>query len=137
KLAEPGLAGLAAHHLPLIGVEAAAEGHDLDRHQAAPSTARSWRPVAGSRRPENSHSAGPESTTWSSSRHSTRRMPPGAVIVTSRPDRPVRAAATAAAQAALPQALVRPAPRSHVRIVMASRAVTCTMEMLARSGKIG
>ena len=61
--------------------------------------------------------------------------PPGTVTVTVRPVRPVRAALTAAAQAAEPQALVRPAPRSQVRIVIASREVTWAIEMLARSGK--
>ena len=38
---------------------------------------------------------------------------------------------------AVPQARVRPTPRSQVLTVMASRAVTWASEMLARSGKIG
>ena len=45
----------------------------------------------------------------------------GQLTVTLRPVRLSRAAATAAAQAAEPQALVRPAPRSQVRITMRSR----------------
>ena len=44
--------------------------------------------------------------------------PPGSVTLTLRPVRLSRAAATAAAQAAEPQALVRPAPRSQVRMMM-------------------
>ena len=57
--------------------------------------------------------------TWSSSRHSTCSVPPPGVIrLTLRPVRLVRAAATTEAQAAEPQALVRPAPRSQVRMIM-------------------
>ena len=47
------------------------------------------------------------------------------------------AAATAAAHAAEPQALVSPAPRSQVRTTMWSSDFTAQSEMLARSGKIG
>ena len=76
--------------------------------------------------------------TWASARHSMTSLPPlGAVTVTVRSVRPVRAAETAAAQAAEPQASVSPAPRSQVRMVMASRAVTSAIVMFARSGKIG
>src|SRR5690606_13893625 len=106
-------------------------------HAAAP-VSRSHAPVAGSSLPENSHSAGPVMTTWSSARHSIVSLPPlGAVTSTVRSVRPVRAPETAAAQAAEPQASVSPAPRSHVRIVIDLRDVTCAMVMLARSGKIG
>ena len=47
---------------------------------------------------------------------------------------PSRCAATNAAQAPVPQALVRPAPRSHTRIVIRSRArfpvvVSLSMQM--------
>ena len=57
--------------------------------------------------------------TWSSrSRHSIASSPPGSVTLTMRLARLSLAAATAVAQAAEPQALVRPAPRSQVRIVM-------------------
>ena len=63
--------------------------------------------------------------------------PPGSVTFTLRLVRLSRAAATAAAQAAEPQALVRPAPRSQVRMMMASRDTICASVMLARSGKIG
>ena len=48
-----------------------------------------------------------------------------------------RAAATAVAQAAEPQARVSPAPRSQVRITMWSRDTICASVMLARSGNIG
>src|SRR5690606_1043309 len=134
---------LAPHHLRLVGIEPAAEGDDVDAvpyasAHAAPSMSRSHAPVSGSSRPENSHSAGPVMMTWSSARQSMTSLPPlGAVTVTVRPVRPVRAEETAAAQAAEPQASVSPAPRSQVRMVMASRAVTCAIVMLARSGKIG
>ena len=43
----------------------------------------------------------------------------------------------AVAQAAEPQARVRPAPRSQVRIVMWSRSTIWASVILARSGKIG
>ena len=44
---------------------------------------------------------------------------------------------TAVAQAAVPQARVRPAPRSQVLSMMWSGATTWAIEILARSGKIG
>ena len=57
--------------------------------------------------------------TWSSpSRHSIVSSPPGRAICTMRLARFSRAAATAVAHAAEPQAFVSPAPRSQVRIVM-------------------
>ena len=43
----------------------------------------------------------------------------------------------AVAQAAEPQALVSPAPRSQVRIVMWPRSTICASVILARSGKTG
>jgi hypothetical protein len=43
----------------------------------------------------------------------------------------------AVAQAPVPQASVSPAPRSHTRRVMASRAVTVATLTLMRSGKSG
>ncbi len=46
-------------------------------------------------------------------------------------------AATAVAQAAEPQALVNPAPRSQVRIATCSRERTWAIVMLARCGNIG
>ena len=95
-----------------VGVEPAAEGDDVDAH-AAPALANS----AGSNVPSNSNSTGPVISTWLSlSRHSIASSPPGSVTRTLRPVRFSRAAATAAAQAAEPQALVSPAPRSQVRI---------------------
>ena len=66
---------------------------------------------------------GPVISTWSSlSRHSMARSPPGSETVTFRPVRESRAAATAAAHAAEPQASVSPAPRSQVRITTRCRA---------------
>src|SRR5205807_6656425 len=61
----------------------------------------------------------------------------GSVTVTLRLLLRRRTAATAAAQAAEPQALVSPAPRSQVRTMMCWRDATWQSEMLARSGKIG
>ena len=68
SVAEAGGLGLAPHHLGFVGVEAAAECDDIyslgePRHQAALSVSRAQTPVAGSKLPENSHSAGPVSTT--------------------------------------------------------------------------
>ena len=58
------------------------------------------------------------------------------VTVTVRPVRLVRATDGDGARAE-PQARVSPAPRSQVRMVIASGEVTWAIEMLARSGKIG
>src|SRR5476649_1508250 len=59
------------------------------------------------------------------------RSPPGSVTFTLRSLRLSRAAATAAAQAAEPQARVRPEPRSQVRMTMASRETICANITLA------
>jgi hypothetical protein len=59
EFAEPGLGRRLAHHFRFIGVEPAAEGNDVDCHQAASASSRLHSPVAGSNVPENSHSAGP------------------------------------------------------------------------------
>jgi hypothetical protein len=110
---EPRAFRLAADHLGLEGVETAAEGDDLDAHHATGANS------AGSKVPSYSKVAVPVISTWSSrSRHSIPSLPPGSVISTVLLARFSRAAATAVAQAAEPQALVRPAPRSQVRIVM-------------------
>ena len=85
------------------------------RHHAAPLHGRpSQASVSGSRSPSNSVSTGPVIQTWPSSRHSMTSWPPGSVTVTLRPVSFLRAAATAAAQAAVPQARVMPTPRSQV-----------------------
>src|SRR6185312_7797697 len=106
---------LAGDHLGFEGVETAAEGEDVDAHGAQATLANS----AGSKRPSYSKSAVPVISTWSScSRQSMESLPPGSVISTVRLARFSRAAATAVAQAAEPQARVKPAPRSQVRMVM-------------------
>src|SRR4051812_11266761 len=129
---DAGRRGVAADHLGLVGVQSAAEGDDLGAHQATAANS------AGSKRPSNSKATGRVISTWSSfSRHSISKSPPGSVTVTLRSVLRRRAAATAAAQAAEPQALVRPAPRSQVRTMMCSRVLTLATEMLARSGNIG
>src|SRR5215213_3239178 len=128
---EAGADGGVADHLGFVGVEAAAECDDLDAHATAANS-------AGSKTPSNSNATGPVISTWSSfSRHSIARSPPGSVTVTLRPVLRSRAAATAAAHAAEPQAFVSPAPRTQVRTMMCSRDCTAQSEILARSGNIG
>ncbi len=103
----PALLGLARDHLGFERVEAAAEGDDLDAHATDANS-------EGSNLPSYSNDAVPVISTWSSrSRHSIASLPPGSVISTLRLARFSRAAATAVAQAAEPQALVSPrrAPR--------------------------
>src|ERR1700755_3320760 len=111
-LREPRALGLSCDHLGFERVEAAAEGDDLDAHATEENK-------DGSNLPSYSNDAVPVISTWSSrSRHSIASLPPGSAISTLRLVRFSRAAATAAAPAAEPQALVSPAPRSHVRMVM-------------------
>src|SRR5581483_3223306 len=118
-------------HLGFERVEAAAEGDDLDAHATDAKN-------EGSNFPSYSNDAVPVISTWSSrSRHSMASLPPGNAISTLRLARFSLAAATALAQAAEPQALVSPAPRSQVRMVMWSRSTIWASVMLARSGKIG
>src|ERR1700682_5465494 len=106
-IVEPRALGFAADHFRLGCVEPAAEGDDLDAHDAASAAANK----AASKWPLCSNSIGPVIRTWSSaSRQSMARSPPGSVTVTLRPARPMRAAATAAAQAAEPEPLGRPGP---------------------------
>src|SRR5690606_15821640 len=132
---EPRLFRLGLHHRAFIGVEAAPERARLDGHQAA--SLRAQAPVAGSSRPRHSNWAGPVRVTWSSGCQATTRSPPGTVMVAWRAVRRVRAPLTSAAQAAEPQASVRPAPRSQVLRVTWSGCSTRAMEMLQRSGNSG
>src|SRR6202011_3020620 len=123
--------GLARDPLGFERMEATAEGDDLDAHATDENR-------DGSNFPSYSNDAVPVISTWSSrSRHSIASLPPGSVISTLRLARFSRAAATAVAQAAEPQARVKPAPRSQVRMVMWSRSTMWASVMLARSGKIG
>ena len=118
---EPGLGGRAPHDLGFQRVQPAAEGEDVDAlisagaclavGAALPSAPAS----RGSSVPSNSVSTGPVIQTWPSSRHSTVERAAGqrhghACWSVSF----LRIAATAAAQAAVPQALVMPTPRSQV-----------------------
>ena len=149
-IVEPGRGGVPAHHLGLEGVEPAAERDDADALDAlsrmppsrpdagaAVAMAGDWlrwsdlrarslrprvKPSPASSTPSCSSSTGPVIKMWSSARHSMSSGPPGSVTVTCAPVSPLRAAHTVAAQAALPQALVRPAPRSQVRSVIALAA---------------
>src|SRR6185312_893451 len=102
------------------GVQAAAESDNFNAHRAHRSIS-----IEGSSLPSNSISTGPVIRIWSSpSRQSIMRSPPGSVTRSLRPVRLVRAAATAAAQAAEPQARVSPAPRSHVFTIRWSGVAT-------------
>src|SRR5260221_7113657 len=85
--------------------------------------------------PVNSTATGPVISTWSSSlRHSIFKSPPSNSTVAARSVKPRRWQATKAAQAPVPQALVRPAPRSHTRRRMRSLALTWAKPTLTRSG---
>src|SRR5690606_18839227 len=95
-------ARMTAHHLGLIGVQAAAEGDDLGRHtllRPQPSSEESRTPV-------KLVAKAPVISTRPSSRHSTSSIPPSRTTSARRPIRPRRAAATIAAQAPVPQARV-------------------------------
>src|SRR5215210_2128004 len=136
--AEPGVLGVAGDHLGFEGVEPATKGDDFHAHVTPHSRYATEANSDGSKRPSYSKLAVPVINTWSSrSRHSMVSSPPGRAICTVRLARFRRAAATAVAHAAEPQAFVNPAPRSQVRIVMWSRSTMCANVMLARSGKIG
>src|SRR5580704_9261059 len=132
--------GGAPHRLGLDKIEPAAEGQDLDVLWFAPPqdhAAISLKRL-GSSRVSNSNATGPVIVTWPSlSRHSISRSPPGRLTMALWPVRPFRAAATRAAQAADPQARVRPVPRSQTFSAMCAREVTWASEILARSGNIG
>src|SRR6266849_1601091 len=91
----------------------------------------------GSSVPWKLTATGPVISTWPSARHSISSVPPSSTISALRPVRPRRAAATSAAQAPLPQAMVMPAPRSQTRKRRRCGDSTWTMPILARSGKIG
>src|SRR5690606_3229540 len=69
--------------------------------------------------------------------HSMDRRPPGRSICTGESIQPWRIAATAAAQAPVPQAWVSPAPRSHTRSLACWRLRTCRKPALTRCGKRG
>src|SRR6266849_3272037 len=136
-IGEPSALSLPRNHFGFERVEAAAEGDDVNAHLR-----RRWQMTlannAGSNRPSYSNVAVPVIKTWSSrSRHSMERSPPGSEMLTMRLARFSRAAATAVAQAAEPQAFVSPAPRSKVRIAIWSRSTICASVIFARSGKIG
>ncbi len=81
---------------------------------------------------------GPVMITWlSSARHSISSSPPSSSSTAERSVRSRRAAATRAAQAPVPQACVRPAPRSHTRSRMRSRLFTWAKPTLTCSGNSG
>ena len=68
--------------------------------------------------PSNTSVAGPVIYTQLSTSHQfSSKSPPGRCAVHNRPCLPVSTEATAQAHAPVPQAIVMPLPRSHVRIV--------------------
>src|SRR5690606_19340662 len=69
--------------------------------------------------------------------HSMDRRPPGNSSCTGDSSQPWRIAATAAAQAPVPQAWVSPAPRSQTRRRAWWRSMICTKPTLTRCGKRG
>ena len=76
--------------------------------------------------------------TWFvASSHFMVSVPPSITISTVRPVRPVRWAATAVAQAPVPQACVMPDPLSHTRIRILFSPVICANSTFVRSGKSG
>src|SRR5687768_13620492 len=89
------------HRLALGGIEAAAEGDDFDAHKSI-SPVKTWAAV-------------PLMRTLSPGAHSMTRVPPGRFTATGEVIFPYLMAATAVAQAPVPQAWVSPAPRSHTR----------------------
>ena len=72
-----------------------------------------------------------------SSPHAIWSGPPSSSIVAPRPASPRRCAATSAAQAPVPQAMVRPAPRSHTLRRIRSSPRSSATPILARSGNSG
>src|SRR5690606_9333261 len=69
--------------------------------------------------------------------HSMDSLPPGSSSCSGESIQPWRMAATAAAQAPVPQAWVSPAPRSHTRRRACLRSMTCRKPTLTRLGKRG
>ena len=136
RVGQPGLLGLGLHHFGFVGVEAAAEGERLDAHQAASQLAR---PGAG-RRIELAGElvlgrAGHQDMVVGAPFDDADRRP-AASTVALRPrcawcGRPL----TSAAQAAVPQARVSPAPRSQVRTMMWSGDTTCAMRDVGALGE--
>src|SRR6202453_3210716 len=113
-------------------IVSAAVGPGVGAHGAAASN------KASSRMNAPSYSTAPVISTWSSEpRHSMMRSPPGRRTAPLRSMSSSRAAATKVAQAADPQARVRPTPRSHTRALTSSRARTSANVTLAFSGNIG
>ena len=118
-------------------VEPAAEGddarrpHPRRRRRRTASPAPRQRPVVLRARPGRSSARGRRV-----SRHSIARSPPGSVTVDlAVRSGPCATAATAAAQAAEPQARVRPAPRSHTRSDDAIGRVTLGERDIGALGK--
>ena len=131
QIVEPGGLRVVAHDRRLEGIQPAAKGDDLGSAHAASAS------ISGSRRPLKLCIAPPVIKTWSASFQAIRSDPPSSTTFAARSARPRRAAATRAAQAPLPQAVVRPAPRSQTRTRRVRGSRTSTTPMFARSGNIG
>ena len=113
RVVEPGRRGMAAHHLDLEGVQPAAEGDDLEH---AEFYGQDDPPVKLDR------GTGPVMThVIVGAPFDLERAAVSDDLRLARPVSPRRAAATRAAQAPVPQARVRPTPRSHTRSADPSR----------------
>ena len=113
QIVQTGRLRMPAHHLGFEGVEAAAEGDDVDRaHGPAGS---GWPMVSGSNVPVKLSDQEPVMATDPCPDQASSSSPPSKIRVARSDARPRRTAAAMAAQAPLPQASVRPAPRSKTR----------------------
>ena len=85
--------------------------------------------------PSKTFTAGPVIDIWPvASSHSMVSVPPSITTLTVRPVRPVRCAATAVAQAPVPQACVMPDPLSQTRIRIVFSPVIWANSTFVRSG---
>ncbi|MNT17206.1 hypothetical protein D3C72_1523440 [compost metagenome] len=94
--------------------------------------------LVGHRRtcPSNTRTAGPVIITGCPGpAHSMQSRPPGRSSCTGESIQPWRIAATAAAQAPVPQARVSPAPRSQTRSLASLRSMSCRKPTFTRCGK--
>src|SRR5690606_13420709 len=108
-------------------VQPATQRNDFGAHAKSPQ----------SKVPRKLSVAGPVMVMCPSSPQAISNAPPGKATVTSLCTRPRRIAATAVAQAPVPQARVSPAPRSHTRRRMFASFSTVATLTLTRPGKIG
>src|SRR5579859_5295092 len=131
------IAGECAHRLALRRVEAAAQRDDFGPAHAPNPSPNASPNASRSSSPVKTWVAGPVIRMVLPGCQSMMRSPPGRDTVTPLFARPDWIAATAVAQAPVPQASVRPAPRSQTRRRMRSGLSTVATLTLTRSGKTG